>query len=595
MAERGRGPALAPAPPPADQGEPPPNPPPAGPSKRRRSLILDSGAVFVIGIAIQLIAYVPTYILAHNTGSTFQGQVLLGTIQTFLLVATTITNLGDLRIGSAYTFFVSRGQAPGGATTTYLSIRLAMVGLAGIALFLLAPVVRIPEASVPPLIAIWLVLPILWSTSTVYQNLWTSLGDAARGIFPQLVEAIARAATLTAVALLLATDHASHAGALTTTLTLWWITGAYLAGAVASSLVALPSLVKYRGRFDRRSAARLFRWSWPLMGSMVLLYLSGNLISFVVIGLLHAQQFNVFSAANAFRILILALPSAIAIPLFPHMSSLHKAEAFQAIRSRTWQTLRLTAFLVIPGVIALAIYRVNVINVVYGLNYLGGATALAILALAAIPASLSQLIATTMTSIGRTRLELYITSLQVVCLVAFSILFIQPPATIVAFVPSWATGINGAALAVLASSVGAFALNLYFLYTLLGVRVQARSLGWVTVSSAASFFAISRLNDLLPINRYYQLAAGIILGFLVYLLALAALGELAKDDVDLVVSSMGLPRSLGRLLAKLCWRRTPDPVNPLPPGGARALVPLEAEWLSEEGALPDRSARPPVG
>jgi O-antigen/teichoic acid export membrane protein len=591
MAERVGGPALEP---PVTPPTLPSEPPAAGAPRARRSLILDSGAVFVIGIAIQLIAYVPTFLLAHHTGSTMQGQFLLGTIQTFLLVATTISNLGDLRIGSAYTFFVSRGQPPGGATTTYLSIRLAMVGLAGIALFVLAPVIRIPESSVPPLIAVWLVLPILWSTSTVYQNLWTSLGDAARGIYPQLVEAIVRAATLTYVALLLAGDPASKWGALSPTLTLWWITGGYIAGALASSLVALPSLVKYRGRFERRSAARLFRWSWPLMGSMVLLYLSGNLISFVVIGLLHAQQFNVFSAANAFRILILALPSAIAIPLFPHMSSLHKAEAFQAIRSRTWQTLRLTAFLVIPGVIALAIYRVNVINVVYGLNYLGGATALAILALAAVPASLSQLIATTMTSIGRTRLELYITSLQVVCLVAVCVLFIQPPAWMAAYVPAWATGMNGAALAVLASSVGAFALNLYFLYTLLGVRVQARSLGWVTLSSAASFFAISRLNAFLPINRYYQLAAGIVVGFLVYLLVLAAVGELAKDDIDLVVSSMGLPSSIGRFFAKFCWRRTPEAVNPLPPGGARALVPLEAEWLAEERAADGRT-RPPGG
>ncbi len=568
----------------AVEAAPQPSGPPAPKPIVRRSLLLDSGAVFVIGIAIQLVAYIPTFFLAHHTGSSAQGQALLGSIQILLLVATTITNLGDLRIGSSYTFFVSRGEPPGNATTTYLMIRVGMVSFAGLLLYLLAPEFGIPALSVLPLVAVWMLLPILWSTSTVYQNLWTSLGDAARGIFPQLVEAIVRASVLTVVALQLA--RMKDGGTLTPTATLWSITIGYLLGAVASSLVSIPSLLRYRGRFARPLATKLFRWSWPLMGSMVLLYLSGNLISLIVIPILGAQKYNVFTAANAFRVLILALPAAISVPLFPHMSSLHKSEAFQSIRSRTWQTLRLTAFLVIPGVIALAIYRVNVINVVYGLNYLGGATALAILAGSAVPAALSQLIATTMTSIGRTRLELYITSLQVTCLVVFCIVFIHPPGALAAFVPGWATGINGAALAVLASSVGAFGLNLYFLYTLLGVRVQVRSLGWVTLSSAASFFAISRLNTLLPINRYYQLAAGILVGFAVYLLVLAAVGELAKDDVDLVVSSMGLPRWLTRFLSRFCWRKESRPVNDMPPRGAAALVPLEEEW-ARPGKAPD--------
>ena len=229
------------------------------------------------------------------------------------------------------------------------------------------------------------------------------------------------------------------------------------------------------------------------MGSMVLLYLSGNLVSFIVIGLLSKAAFNIFNAANAFRALALALPAAIAIPLFPHISTLHKEEAFSQIRSRTWQTLRFTAILVVPGVLALAVYRVNILNILYSHAYLGASTALAILAVSAIPAALSQIIGTTMTSIGRTRLELYITSLQVACLAIVSALIVEPskfawtsdlgflihnsvvagvasllPAGFAPSAASW-TGINGAAIAVLVASFAAFALNAYFLYTLLGV------------------------------------------------------------------------------------------------------------------------------
>ncbi|HUI38615.1 MAG TPA: lipopolysaccharide biosynthesis protein, partial [Thermoplasmata archaeon] len=337
-------------------------------------------------------------------------------------------------------------------------------------------------------------------------------------------------------------------------------------------------------------AARLFRWSLPLLGSMALLYLSGNLVNFVVIYYLKQAQFNIFNAANAFRTLALALPAAIAIPLFPHISSLHKERAFSEIRTRTWQALRYTAMLVIPGVIALVIYRVNFLLILYQKTYIPGAPALAILAISAIPAALSQIIATTLTSIGRTRLEFYITSLQVACLSIVSVLLVQPPAQL-GWLNGWGvTGLNGAAMAVLVSSLAALLLNTYFMLTLLGIRIQVTSLVMITASAGASFFAISRLNEYLPVNRYYQLAAAVILGFAVYLAVLSLTGELSKSDVRRVSRSLGLSPRSSEFLTKLCWKESAREVNAVPPSGAKGLAPVESEW--EEPPTP-RS--PPEG
>ncbi|HEV2519292.1 MAG TPA: polysaccharide biosynthesis C-terminal domain-containing protein [Thermoplasmata archaeon] len=582
--------------------------PTEAPRPKGRSLGVNSSVVFSISIVIQLVGYIPTFFLARGLGLSVAGQTLFGTIQTFLLLATSVTNLADVRIGAAYTFFVSRGEPARDATSTYFTIRILMVAGAGLALWLLAPSFGVAASSAWPIFAVWMVLPILWSTSTVYQNLWVSLGDSARGQYPQLVESLVRAALLSYFAL--GFLHATGHGTATPTATLWAMTYAYVAGAVASGLFSLPSILAQRGRIRRATAARFFRWSWPLMGSLVLLYLSGNLISFVVIALLSKAAFNIFNAANAFRVLALALPAAIAVPLFPHISSLHKEEAFQMIRSRTWQTLRFTAILVVPGVLALAVYRVNILNILYSASYLGGSTALAILAVSAIPAALSQIIGTTMTSIGRTRLELYITSLQVACLAAVSALLVRPPSGLPGFpggtglasllpaglLPATAatfTGLNGAAVAVLVSSLAALALNAYFLYTLLGVRIQLTPIATIVLSSLASFLAISQLNDLLPINRYYQLAAGVVLGFAVYLVVLAAVGELTKEDVATVGRSLGLPEGFARYFGRLCWRAESRPVNPIPPRGAAGLVPLEAEWAGAGIGPEDPSPPPP--
>jgi O-antigen/teichoic acid export membrane protein len=327
---------------------------------------------------------------------------------------------------------------------------------------------------------------------------------------------------------------------------------------------------------------------------MILLYLSGNLIGLIIYPVLGANLYNIFNAANAFRVLALALPVAIAIPLFPHISGLHQAEEFEEVRRRTWQALRFTAMLVVPGVIALVAYRANLLNILYKGAYVApGSTALAILAISAIPAALSQIIGTTMQSIGRTRLELYVTSAQVGSLTVLAAMLLGGIPAFSGLSAYGVTGINGAAIAILGSSVAALLLNTYFMVTLIGVHIQLRPIGTILLSSIAAFLAISRINHLLPINRYYQLAAGILLGFAVYLVVLALVGELAKQDVREISASLGVPRAFGEAIARLCWRVNSPPVNPMPPGSGSALVPLSDEVMAGGRALPKDDRPPP--
>ncbi|MCI4349377.1 MAG: polysaccharide biosynthesis C-terminal domain-containing protein [Thermoplasmata archaeon] len=562
-----------------------------------RPLAINSTVVFVITLAIQLLGYIPTFFLARGLATDVpEGLALFGTVQTFMLVASSVSSLGDLRLGAAYTFFVSRGESARRATPTYLVIRLGMVASAGLIVMVLAQAIGLSTSVTFTIFAVWMVLPLLWTASMVYFNLWTSLGDSARGQYPQLVEAIVRAAVLTYVAIYIL-DPAMRHGAATPASTLWAMTLAYVAGAAASALYSLRSLIRYRGRPERTVAVRLFRWSWPLLGSLALLYLSGNLINFFVIHL-GPGAFGIFNTSNAFRTLLLSLPAAIAVPLFPHLSALHKEDAYEAIRSRTWLLLRYTAMLIVPGVVVLVIYRVNLPNIVYSGTFVSGSTALAILGLSAVPAALSQIVGTTLTSIGRTRLELYITSLQVACLSAVAFLLVQPPPALASWTALGVTGLNGAALAVLISSIAALLLNTYYLYTLLGVRIQLLALTRILASAAASFFADSRLNSyLVHVSRYYQLAAGIVLGSVVYAVVLILSGELSKQDVMQVSTSLGLPERLARPFARLCWNPTARPVNPLPESGARALAPIQAQWMSapEEGMPPPGTGGPPLG
>lgn len=555
------------------------NPAPALP--KHRPLALSSSFVFIIAVLIQLIGFIGSLSLYRQVGFNDTGKALLGVIQLYLIIGSSINTVGDLRLGSAFTFFLARGKPATEGMGTYLVLRFAMVAVVSFVLFVLAPLsvfghtLAVGRVELTVLGA-FLVMPLLWSISTVYNQLWVGQGDSIRAQLPLLVESLVRTPVLIFVAY--------HDPTLT------GITYAYLAGAVASTLFALPAVVRRTRRASRREARLMFRYAWPLMGSLILAYLAANLMPFIVAAALGSVALNVFLVANGFRILALSLPVAISVPLFPYLATRHRVEDYPRVRSGTWQALRYTAMLVVPGVLALVIFRVNFLNVLTNRSYaLAAATPLALLAISAIPLALSQIIGTALNAIGRQRLELYLTSLQVAVLFGVSYLLLPP----VALFPS-ATGDIGASVAVLLSGIASLALNAYFLHTLMAVRLQPRSIGGIVLSALVSFLAVAYLiNDLANSSAhifargYYHLAAGVLVGFAVYFLVLALVGELSREDVEQIGASIGLPSGIGRAVGRLCWRRTSPVVNAADLEHAPGLRPLELpETFSGETEIP---------
>ena len=531
-----------------------------------RAVGLSSTGVFLVTLLIQLLGYIPTHFFAQNIGQFGSGRAVLGTFQFFLLLASSINMIGDLRIGSAYTFYVARGESARVGTGTYFVLRVAMVAAGGVVLWAAAPVLPYSTEQYLALFALWMALPVLWSVSTVYMQQWVAQGHSVRGQVPQLVESIVRTAALTVIAV----NSLAFKQAQFTTI-IPEVTAAYVLGAASSALYSLPSVWHQTERFRSGVASRYFRFAWPLMGSLILLYLSTTIIQFIVVAQLRPAEYNVFLAANGLRILALSIPAAVAVPLFPHLSGLHKRQDYELIRQRTWAALRYTALVVIPIVIAMVVYRVNVLTILYSNPYAEGATPLALLALSAVPAALTQIIGTALNSVGQQRLELYLTSTQVAALILASLILMQPVRLF---------GIDGlvaASMAVLVSSLGALAVNIYFMETRLGVRIQVRPIFTILGASAGAFLIVGRFNDLIPVNRFYQLIAGVLIGSLVYALILAGVGELSKADIRQICGSVGLPRSAADLLSRLCWREETWPVNPLPVGGAPGLRPLEGD------------------
>jgi O-antigen/teichoic acid export membrane protein len=532
--------------------------------KQAVSLTLSSGAVFVAQLMTQLIGFIGTLFFYKHFGLTGPGIALLGTVQFFLLLGSSINGIGDLRLGTAYTFFIARGKKPSDNTSVYLFLRMLMVALAGASLFALAPSAGITTSQVElTSLGIFVALPVLWSFSTVYNQLYIGLGNSVRAQYPSLIEACARLPFII--------------WAVYYNPTILGMTTAYVAGAAASAVFSAPAVLRQLRTYDWREATKLFRFAWPLMGALVLNYLVTNMVPLLVeVGLGH-YDLSVFLAANGWRVLVLSLPAAVGTPLFPYIAGLHQQEKYQAVREGIWQALRYSSILLVPGVLALVVYRTNFLLVFSTKLYAGpGALPLAILVLSAIPLALSQIIQTTLGSIGRQRLELYLTGTQVIVLLVAVFLFLPPWGVFPA-----SDGLVAASVAVLLSSIAAFGLNTYFLERLIRVRIQLRSIAGITASAVIAFGAISRLNKYLPVNTSYQLLGVVLLCFAVYFVVLALVGELSKEDVRRIGGSIGLPSGLVEKLAKACWRKTSPGLPPVDLARAPGLQPLKSTELPE--------------
>lgn len=546
---------------------------------RAYSLTVNSAGVFVATIAIQFIGFIGSLVLYKYVGITASLQALLGLVQLFLGIASAVNSLGDFGLGGGYRYFIARGKQATDNTGTYLVLRLVICGLAAVLMLSIAPISfagATLASSAPELIAlgIFLLLPIIWTAETIYQSYNIGVGNSVKAQYPYLVEVLVRTPLIIVAAFL--------------SPTLFGLMIAYVVGAVASAIYCTPFLRTFTRRYKKPEAVLLMKFSWPLLGALGLSYIASNAMPFVVNASLGLQAVNNFLVANGFRVLMLALPGAVAAPLFPHLARLHKREQYEAIREGTWQAIRYTSMLVVPAVLALVIYRVNVLNILTNSLYAQtAATPLAILVASTIPAAITGLIAAGLSAIGWRKLELYLTALQVVAMFAIAIALLPPYGILPA-----GDGLIAASLAILASSLAAFIWNAFAMHRLMDVQIHPKAIGTIALSALLAFLAVGRLNTVLPVNRYYELVVGVGLGFAVYFIVLALLGELTKEDILRVGRSIGVPDRVLHVFTWMCWRTLTRRLEPVRPGRGRGFTSGNVPELEPEEGVANEGGPP---
>ncbi|MDE1835131.1 MAG: polysaccharide biosynthesis C-terminal domain-containing protein [Euryarchaeota archaeon] len=572
--------------------------------------------IFLNSVGGQVLGWVATKeLFLHVAPSPGEnaGLAFLGLATLYTLIASMISTIGDLRIGSAYVFFVARGGRAGNLTAAYLLFRIAALALLAGGFALLAPVIApwlglsLPKDLLP--LDLFLFLPLLETPSFVYAYLTSAQARAADGIWPFVVENVLRTAGLVYVAFIWTFDPtvAGHSVDLLGFRTTIQLVGPGLvqdiaevyvvAAAVACISIIVHSRVSARGLFRglsfdgmRGELRTMSIFAAPLVGAMFLTYAVSSLPPFVVAaaftGPNATKYVQGFASANAFLLLLMFLPNAITVPLFPDMASLFVRGENRELRRRTRKSMRWTVLILAPAVLASIVFRKVLLNDLYTGAITSGPwdaeLALAILAASSIPQALFRITGSVLDGVGQQKRELYLSATQLVVLVAASLVVLWPTS------PLRFLGITGAALAVLFSMSAGSLANFWFLHRYVKANpspwpylkiIGAAAVTFLLFSTTFSKALGSLLGDpdlAIPVQISWVLAITILAGVVLYTLILAGIGELTKEDVRELGGSLGLPRRLIEFVARFCWRVSwPDP-----PGDDEPFPRLPTRWRS---------------
>ena len=176
------------------------------------------------------------------------------------------------------------------------------------------------------------------------------------------------------------------------------------------------------------------------------------------------------------------------------------------------------------------------------------------------------------------------------------------------------------------------ALNTYFMESLIRVHIHPWSILAITVSAAGSFASLWLINHNIhpgspgaiaagvgdrfatlwlalhsssPVSTWYELLVVVVIGFVVYFVILALVGELTRADVRRIGYSVSLPKDLVETLAGVPWKESPPnlpPVDLARAPGLRSTTELPEtftgtrempEILSEEDSTSPQEESPP--
>jgi O-antigen/teichoic acid export membrane protein len=292
-------------------------------------------------------------------------------------------------------------------------------------------------------------------------------------------------------------------------------------------------------RFDTKYLLKL---SSPLYLAGVASFLYGAFDQLTLIPLVSITALGVYGAAITAFTAYSGLIGVVSSVLLPVFSGVHGINGFAGLKSSVERASRYVSIVAMPIGFALFATARSTLTLLVGLSYEGGAIPLAVLALA----STASIIALSLSPI--------LIVLNETLLAALASILPIPLGVGVALISIPTLGIVGAAIARGLSMVLGLLLTWYFVRRKIPVKLDYQAIIKSVVASGTMALIMEAI-QLLYYSRFL-LPLYLVVGVLVYLLAMRALRAVNTADIELLRQTLG-PRFGGRicdLLSRLVVR-----------------------------------------
>lgn len=483
-----------------------------------------------------VLGFITLAIIARELGADDLG--ILGFGLSFLGMFTFISNLG---FDSAHNKRVSEGEDLGACMGAYITIKIILT-LIMVAVSLFVIVIYsyfydgFSSGEEEAVVFILLAYYILWSLSLIPITTFNSQRKQAKAQLPSIIEFLVRAPLI--IFLVMAGFG------------IVYVALSYVAGAVVLASLGLVFLRGYPiSRPDVRILRKYGNFALPMsviaMITTMYLYIDKVMIGFFV----STEEVGYYYGAQRIIMFVVISAAAVAILLFPTISSHHAKGEISAINQLISRSERYLSMLIFPVVALIIALRDPIVEIILGGGFEDSGLILAFLSMYALLAILNKPYSQVLTGMGRTGLAVVIAG--VIFIVNFVLNLVLIPGDLFGLTLVGMGG-AGAALATVIADSGRFILIRRETHHLIGRTFHAGIHAKHLSASAVAALVIFGVNLLISSDLHiYLVIPELFAGLGIYLLALIAMREFTREDYDFFMEMIHPVKMGGYMLSEI--------------------------------------------
>ena len=273
------------------------------------------------------------------------------------------------------------------------------------------------------------------------------------------------------------------------------------------------------------SFRKLINFSWPLSINNVIGFVSGSFDRALLIAFVPLASLGIYNAAlTAFSVLG-SITTSVNNALLPAYANIHGRSGLESCRRAAWLASRYASLVMVPLSFGLLATAKIALTTFVGQAYVGGANSLAILSFFFALTAFGSVLGTMLVALSETRMVLWITVASVLLAVASEY----------ALLPLM--GITGAAIARGLVMVVGLGLTIILLKRKNAVSIDLATL-WKTFVAGGVMAGVLVLVQMVFYSRIL-LPAYVVLGGIIYLVALRLLKAVREHDIELIRRYLG--------------------------------------------------------